>query len=369
MPSSAGGGKPALEGTYTVGGQKVKPGFQVFKEHVAKFTPKQAGEICGVDAKQITQIAKDLGEHASIGQTKVVDGKRVPFRPVSIMAYHMAQQENGFQALRAMTMLFMLMGALGAAGGVKSDFTWKIHDNYEELGNVEIEDPPYGPYLKHSKFYPINSGSPSVTALSILDPKKFEVDPKKLPEMMILHMTNAIVAFPNNKVIRDAYKKIDYVAALTPWLSETADYFADIILPTATIEKYEGPLSATDQYTNAKTLRIPPMDPLFESRGEIDIYLDLVERVGVLTGKEGYLDLVNQGLELSGEEAKANGKYALPLDKKPKVRDIFDRWAKANEVKDGIEFFEKEGTLDKGPYPPEEVYGYITDPPFGGVLH
>ncbi|KKL92229.1 hypothetical protein LCGC14_1886790 [marine sediment metagenome] len=365
-PKAAGGGKPALEGEYTVNGQKVKPGFQVFKEDVAKFTPKRAAEICGIDAKQITQIAKDLGANARIGETIKIDGKRAPYRPVSIMAYHMAQQELGMQTLRAMTMLFMLMGAVGAVGGAKSDFKWKIHDHYEEYENIEIEDPPYGPVLKHSKFYPINTGLPSVFAQSVLDPKKFDVDPKKIPEMMILHMANPIISFPNQKVIEEAYKKIDYMVVLSPWLSETADYFADIILPAATIEKYEGPISATDQYTDAKTLRIPPTDPLFESRGEIDIYLDLVERVGVL---EEYLDIVNVELELSGEDAKAGGKYALPLDKKPKVRDIFNRWAKANEVKGGIEFFEKEGTLDKGPLPPEEVYGYITDPPFGGVLH
>ncbi len=366
---AAGGGKPALEGEYTVDGQKVKPAFQVFKEHVAKKTPQWAAGVCGIDATQIAQIAKDLGENAHIGETTKIDGKEIPYRPVSCMAYHMAQQENGMQALRAMTMVFMLMGAWGAVGGPKSDFTWKIHDHYEEYEDIEIEDPPYGVQLKHSKFYPINTGLPSVAALSTLDPKKFEVDPKKIPEMMILHMANPIISFPNNGVMQKAYKKIDYVAAISPWLSETADYFADVILPAATLEKYEGPTSAGTQYVDAKTLRLPPMDPLFESRGEIDIYLDLCERAGVLFGKGGYLDIVNQELELSGEEAKAGGKFALPLNKKPGVRHIFDNWAKANELKGGIKFFEKEGVQNKGPLPPEEVYGYVTDPPFGGALH
>ena len=51
------------------------------------------------------------------------------------------------------------------------------------------------------------------------------------------------------------------------------------MLPSATIEMYEGPISAGDGYVDAKTLRLPPMEPLFESRGEIDIYLDLTERM------------------------------------------------------------------------------------------
>jgi len=51
-------------------------------------------------------------------------------------------------------------------------------------------------------------------------------------------------------------------------MSETADLFGDVVLPASTIEKYEGPLSASDGYIDAQVLRLPPMDPLFESRGE-----------------------------------------------------------------------------------------------------
>lgn len=67
------------------------------------------------------------------------------------------------------------------------------------------------------------------------------------------------------------------------------------------------------------------MEPLFQSRGDIDIYLDLCEKAGILYGEGGYLDELNQALKL--EEP-----YTLPLDEKPAVRDIFDRWAGCREV-------------------------------------
>lgn len=110
------------------------------------------------------------------------------------------------------------------------------------------------------------------------------------------------------------------------------------------------------------TLRVPPMEPLFESRGEVDIYLDLCERVGVLYGRGGFLDLINEHLELTGP-------LALPLRRKPTAREIFDRWARSQGAEEGVRRFEEQGVLVKGPLPPEVRYGYATDPPFGGVVH
>ena len=94
----------------------------------------------------------------------------------------------------------------------------------------------------------------------------------------------------------------DFVAVISPWMSETADLFADVVLPAATIEKYEGPISAGDGYIDAKALRLPPMEPLFESRGEIDIYIDLTEKMGLLHGEGGYLNLeCGEGCAVEGD--------------------------------------------------------------------
>ncbi len=197
----------------------------------------------------------------------------------------------------------------------------------------------------------------------MLDPDRYGVE--ELPEIAILHMVNPLSAFPSQKEYIESYKKFKFVSVISPWLSETADYFADVVLPAATIEKFEGPISATDQYTDAVTLRVPPMDPLFESRGEIDIYMDLCERIGVLYGDEGYLSVVNNELKLTETE------YELPLDQKPEVRHIFDEWAKSQGIEEGVAFFEDpdKGVHVKGPVSPNKMYGYVYDPPFGGALH
>ncbi len=368
--------KPALEGTFTVNGQKVKPGFQLFKEHVSKTTPEWAAAICGVDADQITQIAKEYGEYASIGQTKKVGGKTIPYRPVGIMAYHMCQQPLGMQTIRSILMLSMLVGAFGAVGGQMSDWKAnKIDKNWEEFEDIpgSIEEGPYGVQLKHSKFFPINTGSPGIASDVMNNPKKWEADPKKFPKVMIQHMVNPLLAFPDQKSFMDSYPKFKFIAVISPWLNETADYFADVVLPCAGPEKWEGPMSLDNQYYSAKALRMPTTEPVGESKNEIDIYMDLCEKIGILFGKEGYLYWVNIGLELGGpkeevEEPLAGGKYALPLNKKPKVKDIFNRWALGEELEGGVKFFEKNGVWDKGETAPEDMYGYASDPPFGDAL-
>jgi anaerobic selenocysteine-containing dehydrogenase len=360
VPFDAAGVLPALEGTYTVNGQRVKTAFQLFKEHVARYTPEWAADVCGLPAAAIRRVAKELGENAQIGSTIEIDGVTVPYRPVSAMAYHMAQQELGFQALRAMTMVFMLLGAVGAAGGLHMDFGWKLHPNFKALDEIKISDPPYNVFLQNSKYYPINSKNPAVAAKVMLNPQKYGVE--LIPEVLILHMTNPLVGHASRPDILEAYKKFKFIAVIDPWLSETADYLADVVLPAATLEKYEGPMNVGDMYTEAQALRLPVMDPLYDSRGDIEIYLDLCEKAGILYGPGGYLDELNRALQLTEP-------YKLPLDRKPTVREIFDRWARSQGVSEGITYFERNGVRVLGPIPPKKLYGYVTDPPFGGVRH
>lgn len=360
QPFDAPGVQPALEGSYMVDGRSVQTAYELFKQHVASYTPEWAATVCGVPAETIRRIARELGEHAQIGSSITIDGVNVPYRPVGVMAYHVAQQELGFQAMRAVLTVFMLLGAIGAAGGVQADFGWKIHPNYKALDEVQIKDPPYNIWLKDSKFFPINSNSSAIVARVMLEPEKYGVD--YLPEVLIIHMSNPVLAFGSQPDIIESYKKFKFIVVIDPWLSETADLFADVVLPAATLEKYEGPISASTPYIDAVTLLLPVMEPLFQSRGEPEIYLDLCEKLDILYGPGGYLDELNKALKLKDP-------YKLPLDRKPSVREILDRWARSQGLEEGLAYFERNGVWVKGPIPPSKRYGYVTDPPFGGVRH
>jgi anaerobic selenocysteine-containing dehydrogenase len=349
---------PALEGEYVVDGSKVKTCFQLYKEHVADYTPEKASRICDVPAETIERIALEMGREARIGSTIVIDGVEVPYRPVGMMMYHVTQQELGFQMCRAALLVAMLLGSIEAAGGTRVDFKRKIDKRYKSIEEIEIKDET-NVWLKNSKFYPINSNNSSVAAYAMLNPKKYGVT--KVPEMCIIHMAEPLLSFVDQPVMMKAYEKFKFVVAIQPWMTETADLYADIVLPCATIEKYEGPLGVTDQYYDAESLRVPPIQPLFKSRSEIDIYMDLCEKAGVLYGEKGYLDQVNKALNLKGE-------HKLDLNRKPTVREIFDKYARMKGYPGGIRFFEEKGVKVK-PIPPDKYYAPAWEKPYGGIRH
>ncbi|MBI4307618.1 MAG: molybdopterin-dependent oxidoreductase [Chloroflexi bacterium] len=358
-PFDTKGIQPALEGAFTANGKAVKTAYQAFKEHVAPYTPEWAAPVCDIPAETIIRIAREMGENAMIGSTIVLEGMTLPYRPVGIMAYHVSQQELGFQFYRALYAIMMLLGAVEAVGGLRIDSTWKVHGNHAAFDKIKVKDPPYTDYiLKESKFFPINTGNPGMLAKVMLDPQKYQVS--KLPELAILHMTNPAASYTDQPTIEAGYKKFKFVAVLDPWLSRTADLFADVVFPVATMEKYEGPIGASDMYTDATAFRVPVMQPLYQSKGEIDIYLDLCAKVGILSGKGGFLDRLNGELGLKDP-------HKLDVSKKPTVRDIADRWAKSQGLADGIKYFETKGVQPKGAVSVKKYYGYAQTPPFNGL--
>lgn len=358
-PYDAPGVRPALEGTFQWQGRRLRTAFQVLKEHVQGYTPDWAASICDVPAEEIRRLAKALAENAQIGATISLGGKVLPLRPVAIHTYHLAQQELGFQATRAMAILMMLLGSPGAVGGQRVDFTWKIHANFQKFGEAKLANPPYNIWLENSEFFPINSNNSAIVALALKDPEAWKVDKAQLPQVMIIHMSNPLLAFGSSQDILEGFKRIPFIVVLDAWISKTADLLADVILPASTLEKYEGPLSATDQYVDAVALRLPVMDPLGESRGELEIYLDLAERLGIL---DKFIENINKELNLKAPNT-------LPKGRKPTPREIFDLWAKSQGLSEGIAYFERNGVWVKGEIPIAQQYGYAQDPPFGGIRH
>ena len=358
-PYDATGVSPALDGEYIAEGSKVRTAFQLLKKHAASYTPEWASEVTGLSAASIRKVALDMGENALIGSKIVIDGEEYVHRPVGIMAYHVTQQELGFQACRAALMVAMLLGAVEAVGGVRTDFKRGVHGNFEKLDNIKIKDPPYDIILSGSKYFPINSNNTSLIAHVMQDPEKYGVD--YAPEVLIIHMTNIAIAFVEQSKIFDFLKKFKFIAVIDPWMSETADYFADVVLPAATIEKYEGPLKVGEQYMDATSLRVPPTKPLFKTKGDIDIYIELCEKAGILYGKNGYIDHLNKELKLKDE-------YKLDVNKKPDVRDIFDRWARSEGIQEGIEFFEKKGVKVKK-IPASQIYASVKERTSKGIKH
>ncbi len=357
QPHDTVGIDPALEVDAGVG----QTAYQLFKNYVANFTPENAESICGIAANKIRQIAQEIADNAQIGATINIDGSDYIHRPVGMMAYHVSQTEIGFQTMRAAMQTLMLLGSIEAVGGTRIEFKRKVDSKFTSLDTITITDPPYDLTLNKSKFYPINSNNTSLIAHALRTPQsRAEFGLDFVPEVMIVHMANPVLSFLDQERIHDFLSLFQFIAVIDPWMSETADYYADVVLPSSTIEKYEGPLDVGTQYVNATSLRLPPIPPLFDTRGDIDIYLDLCEKAGILFGSGGYLDQINSALSLDPPND-------LALDTKPTVREIFDKWAK-DAGYTGVDFFEQ-NSVDVSPKDASTMYASTTARTSGGIKH
>jgi len=366
--------EPALTGSYEIGGKTYRPAFQMFIDHVNKYTIDEYAAFCGVPADTIVRIAQDFGRNAMIGSTISIDGIELPYRPVAIATYHASQQELGTQAWRAIAILSMLVGAVDTVGSTrfferKVDYA-RYQGKWESMAKdpTKVKDTPEKLSLEDSRFYPIASDGYTQAPLTLIDdaedgPHKYGLPYKPEDMVMIIHMTNPVLAAPNQQKVIEGYKKLKFVVVIDPWISETADYLADIILPAATMEKYEGPLNVGTQYESADTLRIPIIDPLFQSKSEARIYMELCDKLGILVGTDGYIHYLNEELKLRGTPWELD-ENTRPADYDVFIEDVFDRWAKI-KGKD-LAWFKTNG-VKVSKIPTSELYMRAWSPPYNGV--
>ena len=134
----------------------------------------------------------------------------------------------------------------------------------------------------------------------------------------------------------EAFKKLKFIIDIDAHLTEEADLLADVVLPCSVLEKLDGPVDVNNMYDTGWMARFPVTNPLYESRPDLDIYIDLCEKLGVLYGTGGFIDKIHGELGITDANK-------LDLTKKPTSREIFDAWAKSKGVPEGIAWFEKNG--------------------------
>lgn len=359
--SPAPGVQAALFGKFEVDGQQVRPALQVLKDHVAQYPPEWAAQVCGVPPEQIRRIALELGETASIGATTVVEGVQVPLRPVAFGMHGTSVRfYNAVQTSRSVLLAFMILGALDAAGSAhlaEKEVTnpTATHDRWLAAARTAK---PRRLDLANSAWMPMGSSGYMMLPVSLNNPEKYGLTANLGDASVLVSFNNPILSSrPTDKVI-EAWSRLGFVAVITPHLSATADYAGDVVLPCGTLDKWEGPLSANTLYVKGNTVRQPLMAPLGESRGEIDIYVDLCEKLGKLQGANGFVDRLNRALQIGDQ-------FRLPLDRKPTTEQVLDAWARSRAGMSLTEFA-KVGITSR-PVPAEELFLRSGEKPFKGV--
>ncbi|GMR08749.1 MAG: molybdopterin oxidoreductase family protein [Gammaproteobacteria bacterium] len=121
---------PRLMGGFKLhDGTPVKPSFQLLVDRVQKYTPEWAESITGISADTIRRLAYEMGVTARdqkielpIAWTDVwgKDHETITGNPVSFHAMRgLAAHSNGFQAIRALSILMTILGTIDRPGGFR----------------------------------------------------------------------------------------------------------------------------------------------------------------------------------------------------------------------------------------------------------
>lgn len=360
VPASS-GATGALLGSFDLDGTSVRPALQVLADHVKDYTPEWSSEECGVPAEQVRRLAVELGETASIGATTVIDGIEVPLRPVAFGLHGTAVKfHDAFQTSRSILLAFMLLGALESAGSahIADKELEPPEETHEKWLENAAKAKPKRLDLGKSAWFPMGSSGYLMFPVTGTDEERYGL-PYKYEDVAVLasYVNGVLSTRPVDKAL-EAWSRFGFVAMITPYMSETTSYAADVVLPCGTLDKWEGPLGAKTLYMKGDSVRAPLMEPMGESRSEIDILVDVCEAMGKLTGEGGFVAKLN-------EELKIKDEFLLPLDVKPTAETILDAWSRS-KTELSLEELREVGVVSK-PVKTEDLYLSIAEEPFHGV--
>jgi molybdopterin-containing oxidoreductase family molybdopterin binding subunit len=251
------GGEAALTGSYTVNGTSCRPAFELLRELAAAYPPVRAAEITGLPAEGIVRLA------ARIGLAKSVT-----------FVTHM-----GFTRTYHGDLSFRAMGTLAAVtGNVQATFRG---------GHLPA-------VLNWDPFLNADSPQPAYSRLGILPLYEAVISGKPYP---IKALWFSFINFVNQcahsgKILKEMLPKLDFIVDTELFLTPTARY-ADIVLPVCTYLEFSDLIPFPYPYIQ---LQQKVINPLYESRSDVDIAAGLAQRLGFsdyfAPGEDGFIDLI-----------------------------------------------------------------------------
>ncbi len=187
-------------------------GFDELVKHVQQYTPEWAEEVTKLPTADIKTAARIF---ARTSPACIIQGVNT-----------LDQHRNGFQNSRLLSILMAVTGNINVPGGWVTIPRIPLNN----LG-VEVEEPSLG-----ADDYPVFTslwGRKSPFGIATMFPKAvLEGDPYPIRGSVVT-AANPVVSFPAAHLYQEAFENLDFLAAIDPFMSETAE-LADVILPACT---------------------------------------------------------------------------------------------------------------------------------------
>lgn len=273
-------------------------GWEALRARALQWPPERAAQVCGIDALQITDLARDLGTT----------------QPAAIrLNYGMQRVRGGGNAVRAIACLPALTGAWRhRAGGLLLSSSGHFSMHKAALQRPDL--------LGDRRPRTINM---STIGDDLLRPDSPDFGPAI--QALVVYNSNPVAVAPESgKVVQGFAREDLFTVVLEHFQTDTADY-ADYILPATTqLEHWD--LHTSYGHTDI-LLNQPAIAPLGQARTNTDIFRALAVRMGFTEPCFADDDLTLCRTVLGDEQRFAqllqHGFVALPLPDAPFVQGGF----------------------------------------------
>jgi len=239
--------------------EKLTIGFDKLKDHVQAFTPEWAYGITTIEPDKIRETAREMAKAAP---AVIVHPGR-----------HATWYGDDTQRLRAVAILNALLGSWGRRGGFYMAASAKL----PKFQSPAYPKPGWGWRDILPDKYPF--ASDGVTNL-IVDGSHPDYKGNKKIKAWFVMGTNLPVSMPDTKRTIEAIQNQEFIVVIDTMPTEITGY-ADIVLPECTyIERYDDIRSLPHREPNL-ALRVPAMEPRWESKPGWWIAKELSKRLGL----------------------------------------------------------------------------------------
>lgn len=236
---------PALSGTFIIDGVSYQTVFDLFAESEKTYNVEWAAKKTAIPAEKITSIAE---EYAKSGASAIVTGYGGNDK-----------MSNADVVGHALVMLPALTGNIGKPGALIGSFADGFHGYAASLGSWKFPDG-------------MKAATPKV--------KVFEMPRKESGIHAVIGVGDFVLnRMPNFNSSVEWIQGLDFFCAIDMYHTTYVDY-ADLVLPACTPFENEEPYAGLEAYGGHVLLREKALDPMFESKSDYRIQIEISELFG-----------------------------------------------------------------------------------------
>ena len=236
---------------------KYTHGFDKLAEHVRDYTPEWAAVETGIPPETIRKIGNDF--MVNLPRSVYYSGRRGSWN------------HNDTQFRRAIAIVNAISGAWDREGGL----TTPRKIGLGELLIFPPDDPEAGRIDNIEEEFPLANRRDGVYVT--LREHAIKEDPYPIKGWMI-YKQNPLGSVPNSARTMEMMKKMDLIVSIDIIPNDTA-WESDVMLPEATYLERTDPLHSLSGLEPAIALRQKVIEPMYESRANLDIMKDLAGRL------------------------------------------------------------------------------------------